>query len=628
MGDNGVMEENGQLAEEYHPQRTPSPSPAKVIPNNQQRCVVNRKLLPIKGFYFFFMAAVGDLLPFIALFMKQLGLTPQETGIIYGLMPFVGFFVRPVVGAFADKFKKHKVILMIISALTGIFYFLLMFTPSRSNPQTVQIHTSFRCNVQDSFIQDCLDETHTDSCSNGLTAFANVSERNQSLSCNFQCQTSVDFSACFTNDTGPFNVAQCNGTLSHGRHLNFTIPDLRNLIEEKEIIRDRVQEKFRKCWDYDPKDIDFEKNTKVLQILCSQEVDLKCTVHCPVTKNCTAGGSSFDRTFYTFFFIFLIANIVFAPIFPILDASAYQILGENNHLWGNQRAWGTLGFALFAVTATFITQGEGGDFIVTFYLFLPLCIISTVIAYFIPMSSDIKCGQFVKNVCKLLSYGEVSAFLTVVMYFGMLTGALETFLFWFLGDLKGSQLVVGFVLLINCCSELPMLLIAGKIIKFIGLVNCLYLAMISYVIRMIVYSFLTNSWFALLVEPLYGACFGLMYAAASSYASIIAPPGMSATIQGLLGGVHFGFGKGLGSFITGFMFQSMGPRWTWRVYAISSTVILFLYILLNKLVFTAAHRPPIGGDRVETASDRTDDQSRQEEILIKPRMGAADVTTA
>ncbi|CAL1542911.1 unnamed protein product [Lymnaea stagnalis] len=623
------MEGNGQLAEEYHPQRTPSPSPAKVTINNPRRCVVNRKLLPIKGFYLVFMAAVGDLLPFIALFMKQLGLTPHETGIIYGIMPFIGFFVRPVIGAFADKFKQHKMILIVISALTGIFYFLLIFTPSRPNPQTVQIHSSFKCNVQDSFIQDCLDETQTDSCSNGLTAFANVTERNQSLSCTFHCQTSAEaaspeFSACFTNDTGPFDVTHCNGTLSHGKHLNFIAPDLRKLIEEKEIARDRMQAASLKCWDYDPKDILFEKSNKVLQILCSKEVDLKCTVKCPQSKNCTGGGSSFDRTFFTFFFIFLLANIAFAPIFPILDASAYQILGEDHHLWGNQRAWGTLGFALFAVTATFITQGEDGDFIVTFYLFLPLCIISAIIAYFIPISSDIKCGQFVKNVCRLLSYGEVSAFLIVVMYFGMLTGALETFLFWFLSDLHGSPLVVGFVLLVNCCAELPMLLVAGTIIKFIGLVNCLYLAMISYGIRMLVYSFLTNSWLALLVEPLHGVCFGLMYAAASSYASIIAPPGMSATVQGLLGGVHFGFGKGLGSFITGFMFQSLGPRWTWRAYAITSVVLLFLYILLNKFVFTAAHKPPIGGDRVETASDRTDDHSRPEEILIKPRAGAVD----
>ena len=44
-------------------------------------------------------------------------------------------------------------------------------------------------------------------------------------------------------------------------------------------------------------------------------------------------------------------------------------------------------------------------------------------------------------------------------------------------------------------------------------------------------------------RTLHGVCFWLMYAAACAYASIISPAGMSATVQGLIGGLHFGFGK-------------------------------------------------------------------------------------
>ena len=47
---------NGQVAEEYHPQRTPSPSGPPSPVAKQLPCGVNRTLLPIKGFYFVFMA--------------------------------------------------------------------------------------------------------------------------------------------------------------------------------------------------------------------------------------------------------------------------------------------------------------------------------------------------------------------------------------------------------------------------------------------------------------------------------------------------------------------------------------------------------------------------------------------
>ena len=42
--------------------------------------------------------------------MKQLGLSPSETALIYGTMPFLGAIVRPLIGAIADKLHAHKVI--------------------------------------------------------------------------------------------------------------------------------------------------------------------------------------------------------------------------------------------------------------------------------------------------------------------------------------------------------------------------------------------------------------------------------------------------------------------------------------------------------------------------------------
>ena len=44
--------------------------------------------------------------------MKQLGLSPSETALIYGTMPFLGAIVRPLIGALADKLHAHKVISM------------------------------------------------------------------------------------------------------------------------------------------------------------------------------------------------------------------------------------------------------------------------------------------------------------------------------------------------------------------------------------------------------------------------------------------------------------------------------------------------------------------------------------
>ncbi|CAG5129735.1 unnamed protein product [Candidula unifasciata] len=625
------MAENGQLAEEYHPQQTPAHTFSPPLSPLPSSCSINRRLLPVKGYYFVFMAAVGDLLPFIGIYMLHLGLTTEETGLIYGVMPFIGFFVRPLIGALSDKYKKHKLVLILVTAFSGIFYFLLVFVPHRPSPAQLEIHTNFACSTQNSYFHDCPVTTQAAGCSVGLTYFANSTETNKlnkSLSCSVSCQaksdaTIPDFRYCFTNNTGEYGSEGCTDT-SYKRVLRFTVPDLQGLIAS-EIIEDRETTGSAQCLNYDVKDILFGNTSKreALQILCGRALYLDCALNCDKNHPCeTSPIFRLDTTFCVFFVIFLMANIAFAPVFPLLDAAAYDNLGQDRHLWGQQRVWGTFGFILFAVTSTFIMDmqkrdGKAVDYSVSIYLFLPLTLIAAFIASFLNMSGDIRCGHVMKNITQLLKNAEVSAFLFVVMYFGMLTGALEAFLFWFLTTIGSSPLVFGFILLINCCAEVPMLWIAGTVIKKIGLVSCLYLAFVCYGIRLIVYSFIYEPWLALLVEPLYGVCFGLMYAAASSYASIIAPPGMSATVQGLLGGVHFGFGKGLGSLITGFMFRGIGPRWTWRVYVIISAIILVVYFCLNKFVFKSDHRQL---SRPSAATGHPDDQAKQEVTLIKSNL--------
>ena len=56
---------------------------------------------------YIYFAAIGSLLPYLALFMKGIGLTASQTGIIYGVMPFVSFLVKPVFGLVADKFQQY-----------------------------------------------------------------------------------------------------------------------------------------------------------------------------------------------------------------------------------------------------------------------------------------------------------------------------------------------------------------------------------------------------------------------------------------------------------------------------------------------------------------------------------------
>jgi len=107
---------------------------------------VNRKLLLSKSFYFCFFSAWGSLLPYLALYFKQLMLTPSQVGVIMGLKPFVNFLATPVWGALVDKFHIHRFALIIsmIALITSTFALSLVPGP-KQQPIILEKH----CNRTD-----------------------------------------------------------------------------------------------------------------------------------------------------------------------------------------------------------------------------------------------------------------------------------------------------------------------------------------------------------------------------------------------------------------------------------------------------------------------------------------------
>jgi hypothetical protein len=69
------------------------------------------------------------------------------------------------------------------------------------------------------------------------------------------------------------------------------------------------------------------------------------------------------------------------------------------------------------------------------------------------------------------------------------------------------------------------------------------LVLLAFGVRFLIYSFLTNPWWCLPVELFQGVTFGLFLATMASYASIVAPSGTEATMQGTVGAVFEGIGK-------------------------------------------------------------------------------------
>ena len=499
-----------------------------------------------------YLSGVASLLPYLAVYMRQIGLGPAETAIIYGTMPFIGAFVRGVVGALADKWRKHKQALVIVCFLTGILHACLLFVPSKvQGPCDITISTA--CGDMDSSHSYCpIIPGSANTVVTGVNLLNATPVPSESYSskqaglfsnCTLRCEPTQN-TVCFKHDTG----LDCLNT---------------NCEENKTLTCFAVESDLVSyhpsgdCFDINLNDVTVDAlngNKTFNKMSCLSPGELSCKLTCKGDDFKNKGWADcsseemYGRTFWVCFVILLLGQIAFAPVFSLIDAMTYSHLGEERGKWGWNRLWGTVGFGIFAVVSAlsmevFQKSEQEKNFTLAFVLFAVLNVIASIIVYFYKFESDVVASQVMRNLTTLILRWDTFSLLIAVFAFGAYTGLIETFLYWHLEELGGNKVLVGLCMAVNCVPEIFILLIAGWLINKIGHVSCLYIVFSAYAIRMLAYSLLRNPWVVLAVEPLHSITFGLMFAAVSSYGSIITPPGMHGSIQGLIGALYFGAGK-------------------------------------------------------------------------------------
>ena len=84
------------------------------------------------------------------------------------------------------------------------------------------------------------------------------------------------------------------------------------------------------------------------------------------------------------------------------------------------------------------------------------------------------------------------------------------------------------------------------------------LGLAMYGVRYIGYSYITCPWFAFPFEALEVFTLFLLRVAIAKYIKVNAPEGTLATLNGMAGGAHFGFGKGVGGLLGGILKDQLG----------------------------------------------------------------------
>jgi len=150
-----------------------------------------------------------------------------------------------------------------------------------------------------------------------------------------------------------------------------------------------------------------------------------------------------------------------------------------------------------------------------------------------------------------------------------------------MSDLGANNILMGLALTFATISELPVFFFSNQLLLRWSAKSLFIFAALIYVFRALALSFITVPWIILITQLLHGLTFSVMWVAGVSFANDIAPPGYSATAQGILSGVFMGIATAAGAFFGGILFQDFGGAMMYRLMAIAVAACVVTYLFLS-----------------------------------------------
>lgn len=510
---------------------------------------INGKLLPIKAHYFFFMAAMGPILPQISVYGKQLGVEPEIMGYITSVLPIMYVLAKPVVGFLADYFSNcRKCIFISLIFIMTLSFAGFYFVPAAVN-HTINSNEILNLTLNSKVLKKC-DNNIFDN-----NVYCKTTRR-------FQCHTELTPITKLSIYISRFDLKSAsNNSLQN----NLTFHDVCHIEEN---------------------------------ILAFDTIEIICKVDRMNSPDCLYHSSKF----WIFVFLLCIGTIGFNVTNSISDAVCFDVLEGDDMQYGAQRVWGTIGFGFTALLAGIVVDVSTID---TVKNFTPALIVMLIFSGFDLLSvTKLKLPKFsssesiFKDIWELVSQKSIAVFLVFATIAGIIDSFIIYFMFWHLEDvaletgyMNQIKLIEGCVVAAEClCGEIPIFILSGKILKKIGYVHCLSLCFFTYFIRLGLISMITNPWWLVPIEMVMQGCtYALCYTCIVAYASAIAPPGTSATVQGLVAGMDDGLGFAIGSLIGGQIYKHFGGRRSFQMFSGAALVTCLFHILIRSASETKKH---------------------------------------
>ncbi|XP_060786454.1 major facilitator superfamily domain-containing protein 6-B isoform X2 [Neoarius graeffei] len=512
---------------------------------------IDERLLIAKIFYFFFYAAYGSLHPLLAVYYKQLGMTPSQSGLLVGIRYFIEFCSAPFWGVVADRFNKGKAVLLFSVFCWVVFNCGIGFV--KPADMTCVAHESENATTPNPSGNHTRNRRYLIGDLFGMpSTFQTLSGDDGSLT---RVVRSDNTSTTFTpkHYTITYNKSQVETiflvillVIIIGEFFSTPAVTIVDTMTLQYLGRQRDRYGLQRMWG------------SLGWGIAMLSVGIWIS-HTHITLIIQGSGCTLpDYKNYQ------IAFIIFGVLMTVALIIATQFRFDSK-----SGADPPEPDVKQPVEIPHVVQNTSESSLEE----VPVC----------PRSNNRPTFPF-KEMMRLLCGIRYSSVLFVAWFMGFGYGFVFTFLYWHLEDLKGTTTLFGVCSVLSHTSELAAYFISHKLIELVGHIRVLYIGLACNTIRYLYISYLENAWVVLPMEVLQGLTHASVWAACISYLSAAVPPALRTSAQGILQGVHLGLGRGCGAMIGGVLVNYFGVAETFRGLGMASLIILLIFALIQSLI--------------------------------------------
>ena len=483
----------------------------------------NKQLLVSKLFYLFFSSAFGCVAPYLALYFKQIFISPRQLGIIVSVRSFVQFIFAPILSSLAERYNKRLLVILIAILAYTACYVTIPFIPSDEKPPACRSKITPKQDGEDIPLNT----------STPLSSFSKLNE----ISMSVNPPRSDEGEDYYYLPWSLFYAPPVDKKKSERNHnaVKLSVTDVNKHLSDTSPLYLSI----------------------LLVIIIGYIFGSPAQTLADIaTLQSLGAGRSHEYGRQALF-----GSVGYGLVSFIVGASVSE-LKTKNPCSGSMDTNYLPCFICFGVLM-----------VICFF-------VSTGFRFRVSEKGISKKNESPNNkpTERNVTFESV-VFIFVVFFCGSASGFIGTFLLWHIHELGGPQLLFSFVSLFNSSAEVLIYHVSHRLVTALGYCRVIYLGLICYGIRFFYYSYCEKPWLFLPIELTHGITSAAVWSAFVYYVSNDA--GNTTTLQGVVSGVYGGLGYAAGGLVGGILVHELGTSAAFLMFGEACLVILCLFIMTN-----------------------------------------------